>query len=73
MYVLPLTFVRSGAVNLNGGMVWVLGQYGSYWSRTAYSSTNAYYRDFYPPGVTPSRSYNRWAGFPLRCLYPGSA
>ena len=70
---LPLAFVRSGYVNVNDGKVYVVGLSGYGRSRTASSSTDAYYLYFYPTDVYPSYSNRRWYGFPLRCLYPGSA
>ena len=68
---LPLAFVRSDAIYVDVGKIWGLGQGGRYWSRTALSSTYAYYLGFDPTGVYPSNfSYDgdRYWGFPLRCL-----
>lgn len=71
---LPLAFVRSGVLlyvdGLYGG-----GIEGSIWSHTSKSSTVAYRLLFNIGNVYPAYSYDvgRWAGFPLCCLYPGSA
>ena len=70
---LPLAFVRSGYVNVNDGKVYSVGSSGYGRSRTASSSSGAYYLTFNPTDVYPSYYYHRWYGFPLRCLYPGSA
>ena len=70
---LPLAFVRSDAVRLVEGSVRYAGYYGCGWSRTASSSTGAYYLAMNPTNVNPSDSTVRYYGFPLRCLYPGSA
>ena len=72
---LPLAFVRSGWVNVNAEYATYqahLGYNGNYWSRTAVSSAYAYYLDFSPTDVYPSYSFDRWYGFPLRCLYSGA-
>ena len=70
---LPLAFVRSGYVYLSYGYVSNVGEYGRAWSRTPKSSTHAYYLGMHPTYVNPSDYYIRYGGFPLRCLYPGSA
>ena len=45
------------------------GSYGSYWSSTANSSTNAYYLGF-DSGSVYSANYNyRMCGFSVRCVY----
>ena len=63
----PLYFVRSG--NVASGSLWYAGSDGSYWSSTAYSSTNsAYSLNFYSGVVTPSGSGGRYGGFSVRCL-----
>ena len=69
---LPLAFVRSGYVILGHGQARYAGEYGYGWSRTAYSSANAYDLYMYTTSVNPSDYYLRYYGFPLRCLYPGS-
>ena len=63
-----LAFVRSGNVNVNDGKVYNVGNSGYGRSRTASSSTNAYYLNFNPTDVNPSNNNHRWYGFPLRCL-----
>lgn len=63
-----LAFVRSDAVRLVEGSVRYAGNNGYGWSRTANSSTNAYYLDMNPTNVNPSNNTNRYYGFPLRCL-----
>jgi len=68
-----LAFVRSGYISLTGGGVSNVGFYGYGWSRTAFSSSYAYYLDFYTTGVNPSSYSYRYLGRSLRCLYPGSA
>ncbi len=80
---LPLAFVRSGNVDINDGRLYIGGwstgdgqvapAHGYGWSRTARLSALAYGLGFNTTGVYPSNYYNRWYGFPLRCLYPGSA
>ena len=70
---LPLAFVRSGYVSLGYGQARNAGEYGCGWSRTAISSSYAYYLYMGTTNVNPSDYNNRWNGFPLRCLYPGSA
>ena len=68
-----LAFVRNGYVYLNLGQAGVIGENGYRWSRTVWSSTNAYNLSMYPTTILPSGDYTRYYGFPLRCLYPGSA
>ena len=70
---LPLAFVHSGGVFLGYGNVDYVGNGGWHWSHTASSSTNAYLLDTFPGYIDPSGGNNRYYGFPLRCLYPGSA
>lgn len=71
---IPLTFVRSGNVNVNEGSVYGIGNNGYDWSRIASSYTRAHYLYVYPTGVNPSyANFYRWYGFPLRCLYSGGA
>ena len=70
--ILPLTFVRSGYVYLDYGNVGnIRGAYS--WARTAVSSTLAWYLYTDPTVIHPSNGNMRNDGFPLRCLYPGSA
>ncbi len=72
---LPLAFVRSGVFYPDYGAANGVGSGGFGRSRTASSSTYAYYLGFNPTDIGPSNDYygNRYYGFPLRCLYPGSA
>ena len=63
----PLYFVRSGYVF--SGSLWVAGDYGAYWSSTAYSSTSSAYLLYFNSGrVDPSINGNRYYGFSVRCL-----
>ena len=68
-----LDFVRSGYVYLSNGYANGVGSNGFTWSRTAISSTVARYLGFATTSVNPSDYYDRYRGFSLRCLYPGSA
>ncbi len=71
---LPLTFVRSGYVYLSSGYINYGGSEGDTWARTAQSSTNARYLRFRTSNIYSSGSNgDRYLGFSLRCLYPGSA
>ncbi len=71
---LPLAFVRSGYVSLYNGQARNAGEYGYGWSRTASNNPNyAYYLGMNTTNVNPSNYGNRGNGFPLRCLYSGSA
>ena len=63
----PLYFVRSGYVR--SGSLRRAGNYGYYWSSTAYSSTSyAYFLYFYSGFVNPSGYGSRYNGFSVRCL-----
>ena len=64
----PYYFVRSG--NVNGGALGSLGVYGTYWSSTTNSNTNAYYLDFSSNniGIYPARSNGKYRGVSIRCL-----
>ena len=70
----PLYFVRSGSVTLDYGALRGYGESGWGWSRSAVAygsaaSANAYPLYFNPSVVNPSYGpYNRWRGFPVRCL-----
>ena len=75
----PLYFVRSGYVYLpgvSGATFRGAGIYGYDWSSRASSTRSdgaaipsAYYLDFNASTVHPSFGpYERWRGFPLRCL-----
>ena len=69
---LPLAFVRSGWISVNGGATSVVGQWSFNRSRVVQSTSSAYSLDIASDNVNPSRSNDRWDGFPLRCLYLGS-
>jgi len=65
--------VRSGNLAPYDGKSWNAGQNGYEWSSrgAAHNSTtsaSAYYLAFNGSTVYPSASYDRWYGFPLRCL-----
>ena len=62
----PYNFPYAGYVN--DGSLYVVGSYGAYWSRTALSSTLAYYLRFYSSNVYPASNYNRYGGFSIRCV-----
>ena len=63
----PLYFHPSGAVY--SGSLRYAGNYGRYWSSTAYSSTNYAYALAFSSGVVnPSNFDNRYYGFSVRCL-----
>ncbi len=67
-----LFFVRGGYVNPSQTDKFrVAGQWGDYWSSRADSVTSyAYYLYFNDSYVSPSNTYNRYAGNSLRCLIP---
>ena len=63
----PLYFVRSGYVD--SGSLRYAGDYGYYWSSTAFSSTSYAYRlAFLSGAVAPSGSNYRYNGLSVRCL-----
>ena len=66
----PLSFLRSGNVHpwANANQVWNVGLYGNFWSAIASSGTSAHDLNFDPSRACPSFSYNRGAGFSIRCL-----
>ncbi len=68
-----LAFVRSGYIGISSGYTNNIGNYGYGWPRTVNLSTNAYRLNFGVSNMNPSSSDSRYIGFPLRCLYPGSA
>ena len=68
-----LAFVRSGSISIADATVANFGYYGYYRSSIAISSFDARFLNFNTANVSPSGSGFRWRGFPLRCLYPGSA
>ena len=69
----PLSFVRSGHVDLYSGSLRAFGLNGYGWSSasrtfTSVTSATAYNLDFNASGVRPSGGpHNRWFGFPIRC------
>jgi len=65
-----LAFVRSGYEHLTNSNIVVAGYGGNYWSRVAQSTVAAYDLGMNPTAVYPSYYFDRWNGFPLRCLYP---
>ena len=69
---LPLAFVRSGDVHLNGGKAYDVGRNLYGWSRVTVSASSAYTLGVNPTEVYPSNYNYRWRAFPLRCLYLGS-
>ena len=70
----PLSFVRSGFVDLYYGSLRAFGIYGYGWSSssvafTSVTSATAYYLGFNASGIGSSHGPNaRWVGFPIRCL-----
>ncbi len=68
-----LAFVRSGDISINVGVVNGVGDRLYGWSGSAVSNTNAYGMGINLTDVYLSNSSARRLGFPLRCLYPGSA
>ena len=60
-YFIPAGYVRSGSLDL-------AGNYGYYWSSTAFSSNVAYYLGSYSSRVYPSNNANRYSGYSVRCL-----
>ena len=73
--IFTATFVRSGHVYLpgNSGATFMgAGVYGHWWSSRGDVVTNAYYLLLNATTAYPSRGpYERWHGFPLRCLSTG--
>ena len=66
----PLFFVRGGWIYPDyTDKFRVAGQNGYYWSSRAYSSSDyAYYLNFGSSYVNPSRNFDRYYGYSLRCL-----
>ena len=62
----PNNFLYSGYVY--GSSVNNRGSYGYYWSKSAFSSYNAYNLYFYSSNVSPSDVSNKNYGFSVRCL-----
>jgi len=63
----PLDFAYTGYYNYSSGSLSGETTYGYFWSRTAHSSTYAYYLDFSSGNVNPQNYVNRGYGLPLRC------
>ena len=68
-----LAFVRSGNIVVSDGNFNVVGYVGGYRSSTVESNLQNYMLWFKPDVVYSAQGWNLHAGFPLRCLYPGSA
>ena len=67
----PNNFVYSGV--WNGASASSRGRSGSYWSRTAYSSSNAYNLNMNYGNIAPGISYtNRSSGYVVRCINLGA-
>ena len=64
----PLSFLRSGYYYSPSGDRGDRGFYGYYWSRRSYSSTSAYFLNFFSTYVNPQGGNFRGYGFALRCL-----
>ena len=64
----PLDFVYTGYYSYSSGSLRLEGSYGRYWSRTAFSGSDAYYLYFYSSNVYPQYNNNRGFGFALRCV-----
>ncbi|MBQ6436283.1 hypothetical protein IJJ27_01820, partial [bacterium] len=52
----------------DSGTLYGQGSYGTYWSSSASSGTNAYTLYFYVNSVSPSSSSNKHNGFAVRCI-----
>ena len=59
--------MRSGYVG-PGSNLGYAGNYGSYWSGRAYSSSYAYSLDFNSSNVVPSNYSRRYNGDSVRCV-----
>ena len=62
----PNNFLYSGDVT--GSSVSYRGSLGSYWSKSAYSSSSTYGLYFFSSYVYPSGNYTKYYGFSVRCL-----
>ena len=62
----PNNFLYSGY--FNGSSALSRGTYGYYWSRSAGSGSYAYRLLLFSTNLNPSSSYNKYFGFPVRCL-----
>ena len=60
-YFIPAGYVYSGSMNS-------AGNYGRYWSSTAYNSTDAYLLSFEYGTISPSGNNSRYYGRSVRCL-----
>ena len=64
-------FVRNGVFNITNstGIFRSAGDGGQNWSSRSGTITTAYYLEYWAFDVLPSNGpYDRWFGFPLRCL-----
>lgn len=52
----------------NGGGADYVGVYGSYWSRTAYSTTQGYFLYLNTSDVNPTNRVGKYNGRLVRCL-----
>lgn len=68
---LPLAFVRSGGIATGDGKASYAGYSLFGWSHMAKSTIYGYALGVNPLAVGFFDDYNRWRGFPLRCLYQG--
>lgn len=58
-----------GGYRSSNGTFELLGGYGDFWQSTGYDATNAYYRVFYPVGVSvPSSTHPKVFGDSVRCV-----
>ena len=63
----PLRFVLEGF--LYSGKLYSAGYYGNYWSSMTGSNSSYAYNLYFGSGhINPSVSYNRYYGFPVRCV-----
>ena len=67
------SLVRSGFINKSSGsdgLIKVAGQYGYDWSSRSNRTDvrHAYVLGIYVPDMSSSSNFNRWSGYPLRCL-----
>jgi len=63
----PNNFIYSG--HWEDSSPYIRGNYGFYWSSSAYNSGSAYYLRFYSSFVTPGTYYhNKYYGFAVRCV-----
>ena len=62
----PVFMIRAGIVNY--GYLNFAGYFGYYWSSTVDSASKAFSLYFFSTGLYPSSSYNRSAGWSIRCV-----